>query len=84
MSSSKSDAASSVGDIIEEGSEPDTTPFKCLFCDVDYTSVPEMFSHCQSEHKFNVEAAIKDLGPGSTFLTLATLAAFSDHVNIRR
>jgi protein arginine N-methyltransferase 3 len=64
MSSSNNDAASSVGDIIEERSEPDTTPFKCLFCSSDYVRVPEMFAHCQTEHKFDVEAAIKNLGPG--------------------
>jgi len=65
MSDSESDAGSSVGDIIEETSEPDTNTFKCFFCDKEWTRVPEMFSHCQNEHKFNVESSIKDLGPGS-------------------
>jgi protein arginine N-methyltransferase 3 len=64
MSRSNSDTASSVGEIIEERSEPDTTPFKCLFCSADYVRVPEMFAHCQTDHKFDVESAIKTLGPG--------------------
>ena len=65
MSDSGSDVASSVGDIIEETSEPDTTTFKCLFCSQDYSHVPGMFSHCVSDHKFDVESSIKDLGPSS-------------------
>ncbi|KAF2706301.1 histone-arginine methyltransferase CARM1 [Pleomassaria siparia CBS 279.74] len=76
MSDSDSDVASSVGDIIEETSEPDTTTFKCLFCEKEWNRVPEMFAHCQSEHKFNVESTIKDLGPGCDDLTIIKLVNY--------
>jgi protein arginine N-methyltransferase 3 len=65
MSDSESDTASSVGDIIEEASEPDTTSFKCLFCDQQWSRVSDMLPHTRSEHGFDVESAIKNLGPGS-------------------
>ncbi|KAF2021003.1 S-adenosyl-L-methionine-dependent methyltransferase [Aaosphaeria arxii CBS 175.79] len=62
MSDTDSDTASSVGSLIEDASEPDTTTFKCLFCDKPWGNVPEMFTHCESEHKFNVKAAIQEIG----------------------
>ena len=66
MSDSDSDTASSIGDIIEDASEPDTSSFKCLFCDQQWHRVAEMLVHCQKEHGFDVEAAIRNLGPGNT------------------
>jgi protein arginine N-methyltransferase 3 len=66
MTYSDSDAASSVGSIVEDASEPDTTTFKCLFCDQQWSRVQDMSSHCNSEHKFDLPATIKNLGPGSS------------------
>lgn len=65
MSDTASDTASSVGSIIEEASEPDTTTFKCLFCQQQWNRVPDMFAHCRAQHGFDVEETIKGLGPGS-------------------
>ena len=62
MSDTASDTASSVGDIIEDASEADTTTFKCLFCEEQWGSVPAMFAHCQKSHSFDVEETIKQLG----------------------
>lgn len=67
MSDSGSATESSVGSIIEDASEPDTTTFKCLFCKEQWSRVPEMFAHCRAEHGFDVESTIKSLGPGSLF-----------------
>ena len=64
MSDTDSDTASSVGDIIEDASEADTTTFKCLFCSEQWSRVPDMFAHCKKEHEFDTEAAIKKLGQG--------------------
>ena len=64
MSDTDSDTASSIGDIIEDASEADTTTFKCLFCDEQWGRVPEMFAHCKKEHSFDVENTIKKLGQG--------------------
>ncbi|KAF1363168.1 S-adenosyl-L-methionine-dependent methyltransferase [Lizonia empirigonia] len=60
---SDSDSGSSVGSIVEERSEADETTFKCLFCDQQFVRVPEMSSHCTSEHSFDLDATIKSLGP---------------------
>lgn len=65
MADSDSDVASSVGSYFEDMSEPDTTTFKCLFCYQQYGRIAEMTTHCRSEHGFDVEKTIKDLGPGS-------------------
>lgn len=67
MSHSASDTASSVGSIIEQASEPDTTAFKCLFCEQQWQRVPEMFAHCRADHGFDAEETIKTLGPGASF-----------------
>jgi protein arginine N-methyltransferase 3 len=64
MSDSESDTASSVGSIVEDASEPDTTTFKCLFCEQQWSRVPEMTAHCDSEHGFDLPATIKNLGSG--------------------
>lgn len=60
---SDSDSGSSVGSIVEERSEADETTFKCLFCDQLFAHVPEMSSHCTSEHGFDLNATVKSLGP---------------------
>jgi protein arginine N-methyltransferase 3 len=65
MAYSDSDAASSVGSIVEDASEPDTTTFKCLFCEQQWSRVSEMSTHCKSEHNFDLPGTIKNLGPGS-------------------
>lgn len=64
MSDTESDYASSVGSIVEDASEADTTTFKCLFCDEQWSRVPEMFAHSKAEHGFDVENTIKKLGQG--------------------
>lgn len=69
MSDSDSDTASSVGSIVEDASEPDTTSFKCLFCDQQYGRVPDMSTHCKSEHSFDLNETIKNLGPGMYLLS---------------
>ena len=66
MAYSDSDAASSVGSIVEDTSEPDTTTFKCLFCDQQCNRVPEMSEHCKLEHNFDLNETIKNLGSGSS------------------
>ena len=66
MSDTDSDSASSVGSIVEEASELDTTSFKCLFCDQQWTRVADMSTHCKSEHSFDLSETIKSLGPGSS------------------
>jgi protein arginine N-methyltransferase 3 len=68
MSYSDSDAASSVGSIREDTSEPDTTTFKCLFCDQQWSGVPEMSAHCQTEHKFDLNETVTSLGSGSSLI----------------
>ncbi|KAF2675705.1 S-adenosyl-L-methionine-dependent methyltransferase [Lentithecium fluviatile CBS 122367] len=73
MSDSDSDAASSIGDIIEEASEPDTTSFECLFCEQQWSRVPDMLTHCRSEHSFDLESAIKSLGPDTDELDIIKL-----------
>ncbi|KAH7135785.1 S-adenosyl-L-methionine-dependent methyltransferase [Dendryphion nanum] len=62
MSDSDSDAASSVGSIIEDASEADISSFKCLFCDREWGNVSEMFSHCETDHKFPIKETIKEIG----------------------
>ena len=64
MAYSDSDAASSVGSIREDASEPDTTTFKCLFCEQQWANVPDMSAHCISEHKFDLKKTITNLGSG--------------------
>ncbi|KAL5114045.1 Ribosomal protein arginine N-methyltransferase rmt3 [Pleosporales sp. CAS-2024a] len=76
MAYSDSDAGSSVGSIVEEASEPDTTTFKCLFCDQQWSQVIQMSSHCNSEHKFDLPTTIKNLGPGADELTVIKLVNF--------
>ena len=61
MSDSDSET-SSVGDIVEEASEPDTTSFKCLFCNQQWSRVSDMLPHSRAEHEFDIEGAIKNLG----------------------
>lgn len=66
MPYSDSDAASSVGSIVEDASEPDTTTFKCLFCEQQWSRVEDMSKHCTIEHNFDLPETIKNLGPGSS------------------
>ncbi|KAF1957090.1 S-adenosyl-L-methionine-dependent methyltransferase [Byssothecium circinans] len=73
MSDSDSDIASSAGSIIEDPSEPDTTTFKCLFCDEQWSRVSDMTAHCRSDHAFDVEGAIKSLGPDTDELSIIKL-----------
>ena len=68
MNASDSDSASSVGSIIEDASEPDTTTFKCLLCDQLWSRVPEMSTHCKADHNFDLTETVKDLGPGLSAL----------------
>ncbi|KAF2635434.1 S-adenosyl-L-methionine-dependent methyltransferase [Massarina eburnea CBS 473.64] len=79
MSDSESDVASSVGDIIEDASEPDTTTFKCLFCAQQWSRTTDMTSHCRSEHSFDVETTIKNLGPGADELSIIKLINYLRH-----
>lgn len=72
MAYSDSDAASSVGSIREDASEPDTTTFKCLFCDQQWANVSDMMSHCISEHQFDLKKTITNLGSGE----LTSIAPF--------
>ncbi|PVI05154.1 histone-arginine methyltransferase CARM1 [Periconia macrospinosa] len=76
MSDSDSDVASSAGSIIEDMSEPDTTTFKCLFCEQQFGRISEMTTHCRSEHGFDVEGTIKNLGPEADELTVIKLINF--------
>ena len=65
MSDTDSDTASSVGSIIEDASEPDTTSFKDLFSDRQWTRVSDMVAHDKAEHGFDLMETIKGLGPGA-------------------
>lgn len=53
---------------MEDVSEPDTTSFKCLFCEQQCSPVNQMFAHVESDHKFPITEKIKAIGSGSTFL----------------
>lgn len=64
MAYSDSDSASSVGSIHEDMSEPDTTTFKCLFCDEQYSRVGDMVKHCNAHHGFDLNDTIKKFGSG--------------------
>ena len=64
MSDTESDTASSVGSIVEDASEPDTTSFKDLFSDRQWTRVSDMIEHNKTENGFDLPATIKGLGPG--------------------
>jgi protein arginine N-methyltransferase 3 len=64
MSDIDSDTASSVGSIHEDASEPDTTSFKDLFSDKEFSRVSDMIAHNKAEHGFDLSATIKSLGPG--------------------
>ena len=66
MSDSDSDTASSVGSIVEDISEPDTTSFKDLFSDRQWTRVPDMVEYDKAEYGFDLAATIKGLGPGTS------------------
>lgn len=76
MAYSDSDAASSVGSIREDASEPDTTSFKCLFCDQQWSRVPDMTTHCKAEHDFDLNATIKSLGSGSSTISAPFLIGY--------
>ncbi|KAF1845267.1 histone-arginine methyltransferase CARM1 [Cucurbitaria berberidis CBS 394.84] len=73
MADSDSDTASSVGSIFEDASEPDTTSFKCLFCDQQWCRVSDMGEHCATEHSFNLHETIQKLGPDADELTIIKL-----------
>ncbi|KAF2274081.1 histone-arginine methyltransferase CARM1 [Westerdykella ornata] len=62
MSDSEVDGTSSAGSIMEDASEPDTTSFKCLFCETEYSAVATMFAHCAGDHKFPIRETVKDIG----------------------
>jgi protein arginine N-methyltransferase 3 len=64
MSDTESDTASSVGSIVEDASEPDTTSFKDLFSDRQWTRVSDMVEHNKAEIGFDLPATIKGLGSG--------------------
>jgi protein arginine N-methyltransferase 3 len=68
MSDTDSDNASSVGSIREDASEPDTTSFKDLFSDKEFSGVSDMIAHNKAEHGFDLSAVIKDLGSGMALL----------------
>lgn len=68
-SDSESDSGSSVGSIVEERSEADETTFKCLFCDQQFARVPTMSSHCTSEHGFDLDETVKNLGSSESCRT---------------
>lgn len=70
MSDSDSDSVSSAGSIIEDVSEPDTTSFKCLFCDQQWSRVPDMAAHSKKEHGFDLIETIKNFGSGVFSLIL--------------
>jgi hypothetical protein len=65
MSDTDSDTASSVGSILEDASEPDTTSFKDLFSDRQWSRVSDMIAHDKAEHGFDLTETIKGLGPGA-------------------
>jgi hypothetical protein len=64
MSDISDDDASSVGSIVEDASEPDTTSFKDLFSNRQWTRVSDMVEHNKTENGFDLIATIKGLGPG--------------------
>jgi protein arginine N-methyltransferase 3 len=65
MSDTESDTASSVGSIVEDASEPDTTSFKDLFSDRQWTRVADMVEYNKAEIGFDLPATIKGLGSGA-------------------
>lgn len=67
MSDISDDDASSVGSIVEDASEPDTTSFKDLFSDRQWTRVSDMVEHNKAENGFDLIATIKGLGPGMVY-----------------
>ena len=79
MSDTDSDTASSIGSIVEDASEPDTTTFKCLFCNQEWSRVTDMSAHCKSDHGFDLNDTIKNLGPGSS--TIFELSPFGTYAN---
>ncbi|CBY00477.1 hypothetical protein LEMA_P016070.1 [Plenodomus lingam JN3] len=76
MADSDSDTASSVGSIVEDASEPDTTSFKCLFCDQQLSSISDLTAHCKSEHSFDLHETIKGLGSDADELTIIKLVNY--------
>jgi hypothetical protein len=80
MSNTDSDNASSVGSIHEDASEPDTTSFKDLFSDKEFSRVEDMISHNRTEHNFDLSATIKNLGPGTSApLNTYTIPTFAPY-----
>lgn len=78
MSDSNSDTASSAGSIFEDASEPDTTSFKCLFCDQEWSRVPDMGKHCKTEHSFDLNETVQNLGPGLSIIHPEVVRALPD------
>ncbi|KAF2853071.1 histone-arginine methyltransferase CARM1 [Plenodomus tracheiphilus IPT5] len=76
MADSDSDSASSVGSIFEDASEPDTTSFKCLFCDQQLSRTSDLSTHCKSEHAFDLNETIKSLGSDADELTIIKLVNY--------
>lgn len=76
MADSDSDTASSVGSIFEDASEPDTTSFKCLFCDQQLSRISDLSAHCRSEHGFDLNETIKGLGSDADELTIIKLVNY--------
>lgn len=83
-SDSDSDVASSAGSIMEDISEPDTTSFKCLFCESECSSVDEMFTHCESTHKFPIRETIKNIGSRNGLPPLGLRSTNQVHQNWRK
>ncbi len=79
MTFDDSDSASSVGSIVEDASEPDTTSFKCLFCDREWSRVPDMSAHCKDEHSFNLTETISNLGSGVSRFFMHALPNLDDY-----
>ncbi|KAF1831935.1 S-adenosyl-L-methionine-dependent methyltransferase [Decorospora gaudefroyi] len=73
MSDTDSDTASSIGSIVEDASEPDTTSFKDLFSDRQFSRVADLIAHNKSENGFDLTATIKDFGPDADELTIIKL-----------
>ncbi|KAJ4371210.1 Ribosomal protein arginine N-methyltransferase rmt3 [Neocucurbitaria cava] len=76
MADSDSDTASSVGSIFEDASEPDTTSFKCLFCNQQWSRVSDMGKHCTTEHGFDLIKTVQSLGPDADELTIIKLVNY--------
>jgi protein arginine N-methyltransferase 3 len=76
MPDSDSDSASSVGSIREDASEPDTTTFKDLFSDRQWSRVSDMTEHLKTEYGFDLAATIKNLGPDADELTIIKLVNY--------